>query len=56
MPGYLTKLSDWDLLDVAEGLRFPTSIEVELSKRLRQKLEREREQIFNQQRKETQDD
>lgn len=48
MAGYLTKLSDWELLDMLEGLRYPTSLEKETAKRLRRLLEAEREHIFNQ--------
>ena len=47
MPGYLKTLSDWDLLDIAEGLRRPTTLEEEMAIRLRRLLESEREQIFN---------
>lgn len=47
MAGYLTKLSDWDLLDMAEGVRYPTTLEKEMAVRLRRLLEAERERVFN---------
>lgn len=50
MPSFLSKLSDWDILDMAEGLRYPSSLEKEMAVRLRRLLEAEREKIFNQQR------
>lgn len=38
----ISTLKDWELLDMAEGLRYPTTLERELAKRLRQLLEEKR--------------
>lgn len=40
--GNMRTLNDWDLLDMAEGLQQPTTIEREMTKRFRQRLEVER--------------
>lgn len=50
----LQAFSDWDLLDMVEGLRYPSTLERELAKRFRQRLEAEREKNFNHEEKEKQ--
>ncbi len=38
---FIKVCSDWELLDMAEGLQFPTTLEQELAKRFRLRLEEE---------------
>lgn len=45
--GNMRTLNDWDLLDMAEGLQQPTTIEWEMTKRFRQRLEKERAARFD---------
>ena len=46
MPGYMETCSDWDLLDMVEGLRYPSTLEREMAKRFRRLLEEERKHQF----------
>lgn len=46
MAGYIDVCSDWDLLDMVEGLRHPSTLEKEMAKRFRRLLEQERQRKF----------
>lgn len=42
MSRYTETCSDWDLLDMVEGLRYPSTLEREMAKRFRRLLEEKR--------------
>lgn len=46
MSRYMETCSDWDLLDMVEGLRYPSTLERELAKRFRRLLEEKRKHQF----------
>lgn len=46
MSRYMETCSDWDLLDMVEGLRYPSTLERELAKRFRRLLEEKRKRQF----------
>ena len=46
MSRYMETCSDWDLLDMVEGLRYPSTLEREMAKRFRRLLEEERKHQF----------